>query len=142
MPFTFVHVHDLARAIVLATRLTTDVADGVAGGQREGRIYFVSHPDPFTADDLYRTLAEIFDRRYRPLPIPGLALSLVASAGAWSWALGVKPLIDRARLIELRAEGFVCSVDRIRDALGFRATLPLRAGLEETAAWYREAGWI
>ena len=88
------------------------------------------------------TLAEIFGKRYRPIPIPGLALSLVASAGAASWALGVKPLIDRARLIELRADGFVCSVERIRDALGFNAALPLRAGLEATAAWYREAGWL
>ena len=42
----------------------------------------------------------------------------------------------------LRAEGFVCSVDRIRDELGFTAATPLREGLAETRRWYRAQGWV
>ena len=59
-----------------------------------------------------------------------------------AWRLGFVPLIDRARLTELRAAGFVCSVARARDELGFTAATPLRDGLSRTWRWYRDAGWI
>ena len=49
--------------------------------------------------------------------------------------------MDSGRLAELRAPGFVCSVDHIRDALGFAAATALRDGIDRTARWYREHRW-
>ena len=43
---------------------------------------------------------------------------------------------------ELRAEGFVCSVERASVVLGFTAEVSLAEGLEQTVRWYRERGWI
>jgi nucleoside-diphosphate-sugar epimerase len=54
-----------------------------------------------------------------------------------------RPLaLDGARLIELRAEGWVCSVAKIRDALGYSARIGLHEGLASTAAWYARHGWL
>ena len=51
-------------------------------------------------------------------------------------------LINRWRNVELSAEGFVCNVDRLRDRLGIVAEVDLQHGLNETARWYREQGWL
>jgi nucleoside-diphosphate-sugar epimerase len=46
------------------------------------------------------------------------------------------------RYAELASEGFVCCVDRMRDLLGVTAKIDIADGLAQTAAWYRDAGWL
>lgn len=131
-PFTFIYVDDLARGVVLAAE-----HEGASG-----ETLFFGHPEPSSADDLLRALAGLFGRPYRPRRVPAPLLGGLAWGGELSWMLGWKPLLDAARLTELRAEGFVCSVDRARDVLGFTAAMPLQDGLERTARWYRNQGWV
>ena len=50
--------------------------------------------------------------------------------------------LNRARFAELSAEGFVCRVDRLYERLGVAAAIDLADGLAETAARYRDAGWL
>ena len=131
-PFTFLYIDDLTRGVVLA-----------AGDEHAaGRTMFLGHPNPLTADELLRQLATVFGRRYRPRRVPGLALRAAALAGECSWLLGLEPVLDRARLAELSAGGFVCTVERARELLGFTAAVPLPEGVERTARWYRNQGWI
>lgn len=130
--FTFIFVDDLARAVVLAA-------------EREGpssQTLFLGHPEPLTADDLLRGLAGVFGHRHRPWRVPDLVLRAFAWGGELAWRFGEEPLLDRARLTELGAEGFVCAVDRARDLLGFTAAVPLSEGLTRTAQWYRNQGWV
>jgi nucleoside-diphosphate-sugar epimerase len=130
--FTFIYVDDLARGVVLA-----------AEGERAwGQTLFLGHPDPLHADDLLRGLAGVFGRRYRPWRVPDLVLRAFAWGGQLAWKFGEEPLLDRARLTELGAEGFVCAVDRAREVLGVTAAVPLPDGLARTAQWYRNQGWV
>jgi lysophospholipase L1-like esterase len=69
-------------------------------------------------------------------------LDAAAALGELAWRIGRPPLLDRGRLAELQSGGFVCAVDRIRDGLGFVATIPIRDGIERTARAYRECGWL
>jgi len=131
-PFTFIYIDDLVRAVVQAA------ADEPAAD----RTMFLGHPDPLTADVLLKQLAAVFGRRYTPRRVPRVALRAAALAGECSWLLGFEPMLDRARLAELDAEGFVCAVDRARDLLGFTAAVPLQEGVERTARWYRNQGWV
>jgi nucleoside-diphosphate-sugar epimerase len=131
-PFTFIYIDDLARGVVLAA----------ADEQAADRTMFLGHPDPLTADGLLKQLATVFGRRYRPRRVPRLALRAAALAGECSWLLGLEPMLDHARLAELDAEGFVCAVDRARELLGFTAVVPLQEGVERTARWYRNQGWV
>ena len=107
-----------------------------------GQTFLLGHPDPATTADILRALADGFDRPYRPWRVPDFALNAAAWAGDLSWVLGRQPLVDGQRLAELRAEGFVCSADRIREALGFTAGTGLRQGVARTAQWYRNQGWV
>jgi nucleoside-diphosphate-sugar epimerase len=131
-PFTFIYIDDLVRGVLLAA----------ADQHAAGRTMFLGHPDPLTADVLLRQLAAVFGRRYRPRRVPWLALRAAALVGECSWLLGFEPILDHARLAELDAEGFVCAVDRARELLGFTAAVPLQEGVERTARWYRNQGWV
>lgn len=130
--FTLIEAGDAARAVVLAAECDRAV----------GREFFVGHPDPQSAETVLRELARVVGRTEQPRRVPAAILRAVAFGGEVAWRLGVEPPLDAARLRELRAEGFVCAVDRARDELGFTAVTPLSDGLARTFRWYREQGWI
>jgi nucleoside-diphosphate-sugar epimerase len=121
---THIHVEDLARAIeMVCARATLDCETLTIG-----------HPVPVSLDDLLRTLASIFGRAYRPIPVPFVMMRL----GAW---LGVGGLSEE-RLREAKSAGFVCRTERAEKALGFRAEIDLPEGFRATAEWYRANGWL
>jgi nucleoside-diphosphate-sugar epimerase len=143
--FTFLYVEDFARAVLAAATATTSA--GKAGGPGQGsgaggNTLFVGHPESQTTDDLLRCLAAVFQRTYRPRRVPPALVGALALSGELLWRIGIEPLIDRGRLAELRAAGFVCAVDRARDTIGFTATVGLSEGVERTAQWYRSQGWV
>lgn len=129
--FTLIFIADLVRVVMLAAE-----CDAAAG-----ETMFIGHAEPRTGSDVLRAIAAFEQRPYRPFSVPAPLFTVMAKVGDLSWKLGVKPMVDSGRLVELRAAGFVCAVDRARDVLGFTAETPLEAGVAETAAWYREHGW-
>jgi nucleoside-diphosphate-sugar epimerase len=131
-PFTMIYVGDLADGVALAAE------DARCAGQT----LFLGHPLPVTVDDIFRNLARACDRPYQPRHIPAWALRGLARAGDLAWRLGRAPLVDSSRLVEFQAEGFVCAVDRARDAIGFTASTALPEGFDRTLRWYRERGSV
>jgi nucleoside-diphosphate-sugar epimerase len=130
--FTLVHVDDLTRAIVLA-----------ATSQRAaGETFFIGHPSPHTMPDAFQSLAEIFGRPYVPRRVPPMVLRALGWAGELAWMFKIEPPVDRLRVEQFGAEGFVCSVDRAREVLGFTAALDWPEGAARTAQWYRDQGWV
>jgi len=129
---TLAFVDDVARATVRASEVA------VAPQQA----FFIGHATPQSAEELLRLLAAHVGRAYRPRRIPGAVARLVARYGDCSRAFGGTPVLDSSRLSELRAPGFVCAVDRARDALAFSAQVSLGEGLATTIAWYRKQRWI
>ena len=130
--FTLVHVDDVVRAIGLAANLQTPSQD----------VFFVGHPQHPTERDMWRVLARLFNRRFRPIAVPRPFLQAWALVGDLAGLVGVPAAMNRARLRELSAGGFVCSVDKAAATLGFSAAIDLKGGFGSTAAWYREQGWL
>jgi nucleoside-diphosphate-sugar epimerase len=130
--YTLIHVDDVSRAVQMAA----------AHDRVDREILFVGHPTPVGAADVLGEIARAMGRPYRPIRIPRAVTAVAARAGDLAWAAGVVPLIDTARLTELGAEGFVCSVKRAADVLGFRAAVDWPAGADRTARWYREQRWV
>jgi nucleoside-diphosphate-sugar epimerase len=130
--YTLIYIDDLVRAIRLAVERDAAV----------GETLFLGHSRPSTGVELLRAIAGVENRRFRPVYVPRALVSALAAGGDLAWRLGMTPIVDSSRLVELRAEGFVCSVDRAREVLGFTADTALEAGVRQTARWYRDAGWI
>jgi nucleoside-diphosphate-sugar epimerase len=129
---TFLYVEDLARAVVLAA----------SDERSSGSTMFLGHPAPTSAGELLETIAEAVGRACRPIRVPRPALRAAATIGDVLWRAGATPLVDSARFQELSSAGFVCSVVRAQTVLGFRARIPLREGIQRTADWYRQRGWL
>jgi nucleoside-diphosphate-sugar epimerase len=130
--YTFVHVDDVVRAIVAA------IAPPV-----EGERIFVGHPRPVTAREILETVRRSVGRPAMIVRIPQV-ITRVAAAGCDLVERGVRrPLpLNHWRYVELSAEGFVCSVERLHQRLGIVAAIGLGEGLAQTAGWYRQQGWI
>jgi nucleoside-diphosphate-sugar epimerase len=130
--YTFVHVADVVRAITAA--VDTDL---------DRETMFVGHPAPVTARDLLEGVRAAVDGRAVIVPVPRPLARLAACVGDLAGVLRGRPLpLNRWRYRELYAEGFACSVDRLRDQLGIVAEIGLHEGLAQTAAWYREQRWL
>lgn len=114
----WVHVHDVARAAILAA--TDDKAVGHA--------YNLASYPAITQSDFVRLLAKVADRPANVVPIPrehierfgGLLYAPPYYFGAY---LDIPPITVRA--------------DRVRSELGLDLT-PLEDGLRETYSWYRQ----
>ena len=130
--YAFIHVDDVVRAIVSAIE-KTDVSGAV----------FVAHETPVTSLDLIDAIQAAVGRKGRIVRIPMPLTYALALAGDVVGRVFSKPMtLNSWRYAEMAADGFVCRVDRMRDALGVVANVGLRDGMARTAAWYREAGWL
>jgi nucleoside-diphosphate-sugar epimerase len=130
--YTFVHVADVVRAITAAVEADLD---------RE--TLFVGHPAPVTARELLEAVRAAVDGHAIIVRVPRPITRLAACVGDFAGAVRGRPLpLNRWRYRELYAEGFACSVDRLRERLGVVAQIGLPEGLAQTAAWYREQHWL
>jgi len=130
--YTLVHVDDIARGIEAA-------ATAVAA---EGETFSLGHPRSATADTLTDALERALGRSCRRVRLPHAVLLAVALVGDAAMLCGRSLALDRARLTELSAEGWVCSVEKAKTRLGFSAQIDLLDGFASTAAWYARHGWL
>ena len=130
--YTFVHVEDVARGIEAAA--TTSAA--------EGQVFSLGHPRSDTVDTLTDTLEKVLGRTCRRVHLPYALLLTAAVAGDVATLCGRPLPLDRARLTELKAEGWVCCVEKARDRLGYSARIGLLEGFAATAAWYARHGLL
>ena len=130
--YTFVHVDDVARGIETAAMASEAL----------GQIFSLGHSESDTVDSVTEILERVLGRRCRRVRLPSTLLGAAALAGDVATLCGWPLALDRARLIELTAEGWVCSVERARDRLGFSARIGLLEGFTSTAAWYTRHGLL
>ena len=74
-----------------------------------------------------------------PLPV---AMAAAACAEAVARLRGKPGIISREKVREARYPYWTCDTSRASAELGFTAATRIEAGLAETLAWYKEAGWL
>jgi nucleoside-diphosphate-sugar epimerase len=127
-----VHARDLAEAMIRAVRKPD--ATGVYG---------VADPTVHTWGEVLDLVAAAVGRRGRKLPLPPATLSAVALAMQVAARVTRRPAtLDREKVLELLADGWLCDTAAAREDLGFAATISLAEGLRETVDWYRAKGLL
>ena len=129
----FIYVDDLARGVVLASEGEARVGRRPCSSAIPSRamptICCAPSPTPFGVDTARGTCL-----RRAARPSRGLA--------SWRGHSGSSRCSIALGLAELRAEGFVCSVDRAREVLGFTAAVAAAGWSCTDRAWYRNQGWV
>jgi nucleoside-diphosphate-sugar epimerase len=127
-----VHARDLAHGIVLAVERAA-----------AGRTYYLTDGAPTTSASVVDAIAHALGKKPLRLDIPsGMLEAAVWAAEAFATASGRPARITRERLAEWTGMRWTLSDARARDELGYAPEIALDVGIEETAQWYRTAGWI
>jgi nucleoside-diphosphate-sugar epimerase len=127
-----IHAADLARALLLA-----------AGAHGATGVYHVAEARSYDMDEMTRMVAAAVGRKPRIIHLPGpviAAAATVTETGAG--LLGKSVIFNRDKAREILAPGWLCETELARRDFGFEAQIPLQAGLNETAAWYKKNGWL
>jgi nucleoside-diphosphate-sugar epimerase len=128
---SLVHARDLARGLLAAA--TAAHARGV---------YYVSG-DTLPWESLIDNVGRAVGRQPRVVPVPA---GVPAVAGVLertvSRVTGRKVLLTPERVLNLRQPDWSCDDTRARRELDYAPAIDLSTGFAETAAWYREHGWL
>ncbi len=131
--FSAIYVGDLVEGLMAAARTS----------RAAGRAYFLAYPKPSTWSDLRNAAARIMQRNPLVLRIPaGAAHAVGYCAELWSRLTGRPGIVSREKVAEAQCPFWTCDTRRAAAELGFEASTSLEAGLVETLAWYKEAGWL
>jgi nucleoside-diphosphate-sugar epimerase len=133
LALSFVFVKDLAEAV--ATCLTHPAA--------LGKTLYVASPEIVTARLFADEIASQMRAWTLPLPLPTPALwPLCVVAETVSWLTRKPGMLSRQKFAELRAPGWVCNPELLRQELGFVCATTLKSGITTSLAWYRQQGWL
>jgi dihydroflavonol-4-reductase len=128
---SMVHVRDLVAGIVDA-----------ANAEHARGVYYLSG-GTYAWEEIVGGIGVAVGRRARVIVLPR---PLVVAA-AWgnrlvARAIHAKPLLTPERVLDMVQPDWSCDDSRARRELGYEPAIPLEEGLAETAAWYRQAGWL
>jgi nucleoside-diphosphate-sugar epimerase len=132
--FSAIYVKDLVEGLLKAARSPLG----------PGRAYFLAHAKPASWSGFSEIAARIMavqPRRLLRVPAP-VAYAIGGCAEIWSRITGRPGIISREKVAEAQCRSWTCDTRRAALELGFSAPTALEAGLTETLAWYKEAGWL
>ena len=133
MELSIIHVVDLIDAIVRAGTI-----EGL-----DGRLFYVNHPEVTTSAALVRAIGREMGRDVRLLPIPEwMARAALRATGMWASALRHKTILRADKANEFYQEAWTGDAAPFIAATGWQPQWPLQRGLGDTAAWYRQHGWL
>jgi nucleoside-diphosphate-sugar epimerase len=128
-----IFVKDLVEALLAAARCP----------QAAGRTYFLAHAKAISWTELRSVAAGMLHKQPRVLRIPtSLAYAVGGCAELWSQVSRKPGIISREKVREALCDHWTCETGRAARELGFHARTSLEAGIAETLAWYKEAGWL
>lgn len=129
---SLIHAKDLAEGLV-----------GAAGNGTSGALYYLTDGTPVTSARLVDEIARALGKKPLRLDVPKRMLeAVVAAAEAWARATGRPARVTRERLADWIEPRWTLSDARARKEFAYAPHIALEAGIEETALWYRNAGWI
>ena len=108
-----------------------------------GEIYMASDGKGYAWEELSEYIEKALNKNPRKLVIPIWLTTPVALMSELLGRIQNKAVtLNREKIRELRAPGWVCSISKAEETLGFQVSYPIEKGVAETAKWYREKGWM
>ena len=125
-----IHVNDLDTALIAAVAAPS------------GSLFFVTDGRVYDRNDILREIASAVSRTPTVIRLPvSLAHTFAQLSRFAAGVTGAKPLLTPERINNMCLD-WICDDSLARTQLGYRSEVPIEKGMKETAAWYREHGWI
>ena len=131
--YSVIHVEDLVNGIYLASQNL----------EAMGKTYFVADPEIYSFESMAHQGSRSFSKQAKFIHIPRFAVRVIGWMGdmvGWLTRKGV--FINSKKFPELEAASWICSSEKARRELGFRAKMPLSAGFDHAIAWFRKNNYL
>lgn len=127
-----VHVSDLVEGMLLA-------ADSAAG---VGETYILAGQKPISTKEIVKSVSWAMKVPAPEISAPdSLLLGAAYLAETAGRVVGKEPPLTRSK-VKLLSENYAYSIDKARNELGFSPSIEFVDGVEETARWYLDHGFI
>ncbi len=131
--YNFIYVKDLAEAII-------DTAEKETAN---GNIYYLVDPDIYSWSQIADEISNALNKKPSKITVPAgilAAVSIFSEIGAK--LIGKPALLNRDKIKEINQQYWTVSADNALKDIGYKINYPLKKGISETAAWYKENGWL
>lgn len=129
---SIIHAEDVARAVVACLKAPGD-----------GEIYPIDDGHCYSWRQLGDLIAQAVGKQAVTVPLPEWVFRVAATASELGGsALNMTATFNRDKYLEMIQPSWVCGHAEIRDALDWEPKWDLAEGARQTAAWYREQGWL
>ncbi len=126
------HVRDVVAGVILAAE----------SHRSTGQTYFISGQEA-RWEELSRTMADALGVSALKVRVPLFALHLAAFLSEWfAPLLREAPTLDRRKARDMSQQYWTCDWGKAREELGYRPSVTLAEGMQETVEWYRNVGWL
>lgn len=133
MPISVAHVLDVVQCLILAAQ-----SDDSAG-----QIFYMAGPKAITTGELIDAIERAVAHRVFTIPVPAPVLRIIGHLAELQSAITKKPaLLNKDKVREMLAGGWVCNIEKARRLLGFEPKIGIVEGMKSTVEWCRENGWI
>ncbi|MBN2000736.1 NAD-dependent epimerase/dehydratase family protein [candidate division KSB1 bacterium] len=130
---SLIHVFDLVDGIMLAG--FSDTANG--------RLYYLSGDGDYDWLTIGRMMAKALEKKPLVIHAPPFVLDLISWIAVGIFSFSSKPaLLNRDKVREMKQPSWLCSNALAKRELGFFPRIDIETGIQQTARWYRENGWL
>lgn len=107
------------------------------------RFHVSNESGPYSWNQLLSALETVSGRRLWIPSLPAGVFQGVARCSEWwSRLTNDEPMLDRARVLEMRQPAWLCDPSSLTSETGWRADTTLEDGMQNTFDWYQEHNWI
>ena len=130
---TFIYVKDLSKAVM----------DALEKGPLH-KAYFISEDKAYTQQEFRQIVCEELGKKFViPVSCPLCVVKQVCAVSEWIGKVTLKAsALNRDKYKILKQRNLLCDTSDAQRDFGFKPQYPLREGIREAIAWYREAGWL
>jgi len=127
-----IHVDDLTDAMIVAA----------THPKAQGEVFICGNVEPIGTEEMARTIASYYGRKLRVIRPPVWPFFLAADVTtAICRPFGIEPPLHRRR-VAFYTKDRAFDTRKIRETLGWQPRYSNQTGLEQTAHWYLEQGWV
>lgn len=131
---SMIHVDDLVQLILLASK--SDLSSGEI-------FYAADDSKGYQWNEVIRECAAALNTWTSPVFVPQSFLKFIAFfSDIWGKITGRLTMLNLDKYREMTQQYWVCSSFKSKRLLGFKPKYGMKEGIQKTAIWYKENGWI
>lgn len=130
-------------SVLYVKTLAHAIASCVLNPRAYGQAFFIADDGAYDWDQFASMIELALGKRTLRVKVPGPMVSVVAVLSCLAKPLLRKPpLVTANKIREMRQPCWIVSTAKAERLIGFRPLMPTKDAIAETAAWYKERGWI